>query len=283
VLYLGRDNTVRLVGCSIKGSRLLCGMETLELNPVGSVIAARLIEAEYLVGDLVDNLAEHFGIEHDRIRRDLRQFLTSVDNLGIVQVRSHRPTSWSRRLWMLVAAPSALEWLDRPQHRHPPTISGAMIGITKAYSVPIALTLLALAGMTTAMARTSAVQALPLSRLALAASIFTLAAGGLATVVAHETGHLLMARMTGSAPLAFVSGPLRIHLRRSEAPSATAGRLIALAGPLAGAVLGLMLALAFRQLDVPAEFTRMPLLWSVAHLGCILPVFGDGKQVFAHG
>ncbi|MCP4967453.1 MAG: hypothetical protein GY926_19745 [bacterium] len=278
MISLDLNDHVTLVGCEVDDAVLRSGQERLELNSLGAVVAAALSEGPMRIGDLVDQLSTCFPvIDVGTIRSDLHRFISEADNYGIVVIDRYRPPSFLGRLFLAGLNIGELEWLDRPQTRYQPTFGGVAIGVARGFKILLLLALFSTVGLLAVFA-TVPEQVGRLQGIGFALLPLGFAMIGLATIVAHELGHLYTARQSGAQPLAFISGPLRIHLRR-RAASAGGERLIALAGPAAGATMSLTFAVLAWGMGLRQSLVIVVAVWSAGHIGCLLPWSGDGRQL----
>lgn len=275
---LDASDRVRLDTCVLDHDALV-DLLTEEHYPLSSTAAALLAgcDGRVTVGDLVAEHARAYRVDPARLLADLRPFVTELAEVGLVRV--HR--RWRHHLagFLLDLARTPPPETPVASRRFPATPLGC------ARAAFHGGRLVALFALAWSAVLAVAVHALaPGTPLVVALAPAAVALGAVASVAAHEIGHLAAVRVVRGHPRFAAAGPGRVGLLH-DVRDVARRRWVAAAGPLAGAVVALTLAPAARALPTPADGLALPLagLLAAGHLAGLLPCFKDGRHLWTVG
>lgn len=275
-------DTVRFPYCTVEvdGVRDHLSGALVRVNAVGRRVVD-LCDGTRTVGDVVDTLADQFGVARDRILADLLAFLDAMERRGLVRVRRH--------LWTRVSPPAllhrALQLLSlqvtrTERRRYPATARGCAAATVRATRLPMWLGLLCAPPMAYAIAVQPAI-GVPTAMLAAAVPPVAVAFVQL-TVWLHELGHVL-ALPAEVRRRAYVTARTMLVTVSFDPAAPVNHRWVAAAGPL-WAVLGCALATAaVSTVDLPGGVPLVPLVVALAHLASLTPWARDGRLFLAAG
>ncbi|HLV57751.1 MAG TPA: PqqD family protein [Natronosporangium sp.] len=275
-------DTVRFPHCTVEadGVRDHLSGALIRVNAVGRRVVD-LCDGTRTVGNVVDALADQFGVARDRILADLMAFLDAMERRGLIRVRRH--------LWTRMSPPAllhrALQLLSlqvtrTERRRYPVTPGGCAAATVRATRLPMWLGLLCAPPMAYVIAVQPTI-GVPTAVLAAAVPLAAVAFVQ-ATVWLHELGHLLALPAEVRRRAYFTARTMLVTLSFDPAPPVNA-RWVAAAGPL-WAVLGCVLAsAALSTVDLPAGLPLVPLVIALAHLASLTPWARDGRLFLAGG
>ena len=237
------------------------------LNGSGTFVLAR---SDRPIGETVNELSEAFSVPLETARRDVLGFLCRLNALALVNVERHE--SRVRRI---------AEWLQLAARLAP---AGALPGVmarrraldTRSVSLAVTSALRASSARAGSVAAGATVVAIHVSVVGGAPALVAPLALGTATGIGlglHEAAHV--------AALLGVPSALVTHGRRTRvihaAVSSSRRSIVALAGPLVVAALGVGLIVAGTALGMPIPtIVGCPL---AAHALALTVVGGDGRTV----
>ena len=226
-------------------------------------------------------LARQHGVPVGQVSADLAQFVAAADARHLVRVRRRlRSRLTPAALTVRGLALASLEVSRLEQRRYPPTLLGTLRAATWACRLPVALAAVA--------------SALLMATLLMQPSIdlFSAIVGGLspavvvavvvASICAHEAGHLLALGAAGRRGADVCTRPMQAYVRHAPIVSADLRRTVAVAGPVFGLAFGLAVAAALWWVNLgPAGTPWVGVLVGVAHLSSLAPWALDGKALYA--
>lgn len=272
---LDASDRVRLDTCVLDHDTLV-DLLTDGRYPLSPTAAALLAgcDGQMPVGHLADEHARAYGVDPSRLLADLGPFVTELAEVGLVRVQ---------RRWRHHVAGFLLDLGRTPpeapvaRRRFPATTFGctraalhggrAAVLLGTAWSCVLALAVHTLA---------------PGAPLTVALVPATVALAGVVSVAAHEIGHLLAVRAVRGHPRYAAAGPSQVGLLH-DVRDVGRRRWVAVAGPVAGALVALALAPLAATLPAPADGLALPLtaVLAVGHLVGLLPFFKDGRHLWA--
>ncbi len=272
--------------------------EHVQLNPSGALVASLL--GEWIeVDGLARELAMRMDLPAQLVRVSLDEFLTDLNRRQLVGLNRSFLAEFGARLALVPI--HALEMMTirvlpvrafASRRRYPPTVLGVIRACVEAYQPT---TWIALGGVVAAylislLAMPTVASALFVGS-AIAAIIGFTSLVLVASAIAHELAHLLVARATRSRPTGSYAGSgvagVTFSERASVATAATAA-----AGPLAGIAFLLLVAAAIvlPYLGAPSRLfdDRLPLAQLLGVLALVVyqawgftPATGDGRRLWS--
>lgn len=275
---LDASDRIRLDTCVLDHDTLV-DLLTDERYPLTSTAAALLAgcDGRVTVGDLAAEHARAYGVDPGRLLADLAPFVTELAGVGLVRV--HR--RWRHHVagFLLDLARTPPPEAPVARRRFPATPLGCS---RAAFHSGRVVALFALA-WSAALALAVHVLA-PDTPLVVALAPVAVAVGAVASVAAHEIGHLAAVRAVRGRPRFAAAGPSQVGLLH-DVRDVRRRRWVAAAGPLAGALVALALVPLALALPPPADGLALPLagLLAAGHLVGLLPFFKDGRHLWAAG
>ncbi len=275
---LDASDRIRLDTCLLDHDTLV-DLLTHDRYPLSSPAAALLAgcDGRVTVGDLAAEHAHAYDVDPARLLGDLGPFVTELAEVGMVRV--HR--RWRHHvagLLLDVAGTPVAEGAGA-RRRYPATPLGCARAAFHGGRV-VALFALAWSAVLAVAVRTLA----PGAPLIVALVPAAVAVAAIASVAGHEIGHLAAVRVVRGHPRFAAAGPSQVGLLH-DVRDVGRRRWVAVAGPLAGALVALALAPAALALPPPADGLAVPLagLLAAGHVAGLLPFFKDGSHLWAPG
>lgn len=275
---LDASDRIRLDTCVLDHDTLvdLLTHERYALTPTAAALLAGC-DGRVPVGDLAAEHARAYEVDTAHLLADFGPFVTELAEVGLVRV--HR--RWRHHLAGLLLDLARTPPPEAPvaRRRFPATPLGCAHA---AFHSGRVVTLFALVW--------SALLALMVHALAPGAPLVValvptaMAVGAVASVAAHEIGHLAAVRAVRGHPRFAAAGRSQVGLLH-DVRDVGRRRWVALAGPLAGALAALALVPMVLALPPPADDLALPLagLLAAGHLAGLLPFFRDGRHLWATG
>lgn len=245
------------------------------LGPTAAALLAGC-DGRVRAGDLATEHAAAYGVDPGHLLADLGAFVAELASVGLVRVR--RP--WRHHLLgsvLELVVPSPTDDLV-VRRRFPATVLGCVRGVVHSAHVLAALTAAWTVALTAAVAAFA-----PGATLAVGLVPAAVGLAGMVAVVAHELGHLLAVRAVGGRARYVAAGPSQVGVIH-DVHDVARRRWVALAGPVAGAVVALVATWGLlAPLPHPADTLTVPtaVLFAAFQLLGLGPWCLDGRHLWA--
>lgn len=246
------------------------------VNASAAAVLDLVAQGCWTFGESALLLADRYGLDEDRARADVLELLHVLDDHALVTVRRPRRLVWSPAAVSGAVAALATGGDLFLAHRLPATVAGIVRATARILLWPTALLLLGAAALVTAL---QGVQP-DAGRALLAESVVLVLALVLClwiTMALHELGHLMALRGGRDRAVLVVRGWRMALLHRSGTSIGLVG--VALAGPMAGVVGGVLVALLGLVDVLGREFAAVSCAVGLSHLVHLGPWAADGAML----
>ncbi len=266
--------------CDLDGSTLKDGLagSAIELNASAAVVANSLVGGA-TVAETAAILAHTANIAIATAVSDVRAFINASDERALICVRRDWKTRCHpRNIAHRCASLALLVPRSSERRRFGGTFAGALRATARASRAMLVLAVMSCVAMMLLFAQqASAVQSLWLVTLYASVPLMVLLVA-LVTVVAHEIGHLVAARLLRAGRAWFVVDGTKMHLVH-PAPNARSLAIIAIAGPCCGTASALVIGLALWVFSSLAAVLVGCAALALAHAVSLLPFCRDGHNL----
>lgn len=237
-----------------------------------------LLQEPRRMGPLIEEFAATADISAVAARRDVLATLDQLDTLYLVDVKRdwRSRLSWSA-LTARVTAGLALDLWRPPAWSRRGSVRAVALGVLRSAAPFVLVSVALIPLLALVLSSAGALEALGTSVLAFAFVPFLLLMLAAVQFIAHECAHYLVSKRFRASPYVVQRGSrvFVTHLGLADAPR----RLVAIAGPVAGAVVAVLQAWLLRWLDLTA-IEQAVLTVGALQLFSLIPVTADGRMLW---